>query len=286
MKRAFLPAGIFWFFFSLCISLWAEEKEAIVRIRKDGSVLCNGVFVPVKQLSDTLTKQGFGAGSRVLLISDPDASYSAGVAVLDVLKKPERDIAFAVNDDETDATKQKDSKPEHQQQMVNAGSLPKAVVGVDGKSGVFGDGKIYTLGVGETPVLHLQNDTGVPIVFITSNGDSTSGKALIKAEYILVDPLKKNDFNILVGFREMGLVFPGQIARSSFSYFAKPDEKFDVTIALSKLSHPKDPKSPREPLSPGRYRFWLELYKLKDIAMMAKSGLPSEPLVEIQVEIK
>ena len=135
-------------------------------------------------------------------------------------------------------------------------------------------------------ILHLRNDTEGIVIFQAVAGDCTSGKAVVRSEHVLVDPLKQDAVTPLVSWLMRGFVFHREGLGPVMVYVAKPGDEFDVVIELTALRDAKDPKSPRRPLMKGTYRVSLDLYRAEDMAKMPETGMPAEPLLTYVIQVK
>jgi hypothetical protein len=139
---------------------------------------------------------------------------------------------------------------------------------------------------GSAITLHLRNDTAGAVVFQAIGGDCTSGKAVLRAEHVLVVPPEPNAVTPLVSWLGRSLVFHKEPSMPFMMYIAKPGDEFDVVISLSALRDAKDAKSPRGTLAKGRYRAFLDLYKAEDWASAPKRGLFPEPLLTYIIQVQ
>jgi len=146
--------------------------------------------------------------------------------------------------------------------------------------------RVLTVAPGQNATVHLRNDTGEPVVFQALAGDCASGRAVLHTEQVLVYPTQPNSSARLVSWLQRSLVFYTETPLPFLLYIAKPNDEFDVAIALSALRDTKDPKSPRIPLSKGTYRVLLDLYKADDFGSASQRGLPPEPLLTYIIRIQ
>jgi hypothetical protein len=278
-KRLFISSVLIAFAIHMP-SLAASPDEAVVTICKDGSVLLDGTKVPLDKLSESLARKGFGPGSKVMLKSDSAASYQQTNAVLDALNKPERNLTFTVSEqDNQNAGSSPTPAPK-------AEPWPSGVLAITNETKSLGDKTLYVLDGTETPVFHLRNDTGLPVVFLAAAGESSSGKAVIHGDYVLVDAPKKGEPATLISWRERELVFPNEKPLQAFTYMARPGEEVDLVVGMTALSDLKNPKSARRPLSKGTYRVFLDVFTVEDVKSAPQKGIPPVPLVYCQFEIK
>ncbi len=258
------------------------EKPAELTIQSDGSVLFEKKTVPLEQLSKTLTEAGFGKDSRVLLRCKAEASYSAAKAVLDALAvEPSRNVIFSV--EEAKAGKSKTPAVSKMRVPTAAPApIPIDTIGIGAREQGSDTEKYFFISAGDSPTLHLRNDTGKPVFVSTSAGDVTGPRPILQASYLLAGEPANDNPVALTNLLDLNFVVHELRPPPRLAYIAAPGDEFDITLSFAALSNPSEPKSKRKPLPKGNYVVFLSIF---DLQSAGSSGL-AMPLFTFQMKVQ
>jgi len=284
ITRLWLIVGIA---FSFCSRLNAEPplREAVITVLRDGSILYEKGTYSIETISKALSDHGFGAGSHVLVKADPEASYQIGKSVLEALDQPAREIAFQADESESKAAI-KATKATSAIRDRPIRKVPVETLGIAAESKRNDQERYFTVLKGVTPTLHLKNDTGATVLFLTENGDTRSGKPVLRADLVLTTRPNKAIVSPLCDWLERNFVFTHEKVPQRLMYFAPPNTEFDVVMDFTCLTKANVSRSKRKPLPKGSYRFLLQLFNAEQMAQSSSSGLPPSPLLSYQLDIR